>query len=642
MKVPPKVVAYGKRLDIDLSSGKIIKRNIDPEFARTFMGGMGFSCKILYDQVLPEVDPLGPDNLLIIANGTLTGTNAVCAARTEITTKSPLTGHLGTGNTGGNWGTYLKRAGFGLVVIKGKAKNPVYIWINDGKVELKDANHLWGKGTYETTQALERELNPLIPSQVKVLAIGPAGENLVKFACPMNDYYHCAARCGAGAVMGAKKLKAIAVQGTGIITPVRKEEFRVAAEKARRNYLKCEKAIDPFGHEDKPHIDDVRLEVNITGKNFQTGVLPDWNKTRGDKARRKYLTGLLGVCHGCLLRCSYGAELKEGKYAGLKVSRAMHGGVVTDFGGKCAIDNLPAIWKCKQLCNQLGLDYATVASVIAFAMELYQRGIITKEDTGGLELSWGNEDAAIELIHKIAVREGFGDILAEGSVKAAKKIGKGAEKYVMATKGMDLMAMDLRSADRGYTFGYLTNPRGGDNLKTTHFATEKCWGKGWWVDDFDMFEDVKRKVYKLPKGETRSTWEGKPTMAKWFEDLYSAANALGICFFSAGLGVLGPGHLSELYSAFTGIQTTPEELMRIGGNIFTVLKAYTVREGLTRKDDTLPDRFFTEALADGPNKGAVLSKEEIDKLLDEYYELRGWDKETSIPTNKKLAELGLV
>jgi aldehyde:ferredoxin oxidoreductase len=631
MKVPQKVVAYGKRLDIDLSGGTIIKSNIDPEFARTFMGGMGFSCKILYDQVLPEVDPLGPDNLLIIANGTLTGTNAVCAARTEITTKSPLTGHLGTGNTGGNWGTYLKRAGFDLVVIKGKANNPVYIWINDGKVELKDANHLWGKDTYETTQALERELNPLTPLQVKVLAIGPAGENLVKFACPMNDYYHCAARCGAGAVMGAKKLKAIAVQGTGIITPVRKEEFRAAAEKARRNYLKCEKAIDPFGHEDKPHIDDVRLEVNIAG-----------NKTRGDKARRKYLIGLLGVCHGCLLRCSYGAELKEGKYAGLKVSRAMHGGLITDFGGKCAIDNLPAIWKCKQLCNQLGLDYATVASVIAFAMELYQRGIITKADMGGLELSWGNEDAAIELIHKISVREGFGDILAEGSVKAAKKIGKGAEKYVMATKGMDLMAMDLRSADRGYTFGYLTNPRGGDNLKTTHFATEKCWGKDWWVDDFDMFEDVKSKIYKLPEGETCSTWEGKPTMAKWFEDLYSAANALGICFFSAGLGVLGPGHLSELYSAFTGIQTTPEELMRIGGNIFTVLKAYTVREGLTRKDDTLPERFFTETPADGPNKGAVLSKEEIDKLLDEYYELRGWDKETSIPTNKKLAELGLV
>jgi aldehyde:ferredoxin oxidoreductase len=274
-------------------------------------------------------------------------------------------------------------------------------------------------------------------------------------------------------------------------------------------------------------------------------------------------------------------------------------------------------------------------------MELYQRGIITKADMGGLELSWGNEDAAIELIHKISVREGFGDILAEGSVKAAKKIGNGAEKYVMATKGMDLMAMDLRSADRGYTFGYLTNPRGGDNLKTTHFATEKCWGKDWWVDDFDMFEDVKSKVYKLPKGETRSTWEGKPNMAKWFEDLYSAANALGICFFSAGLGVLGPGHLSELYSAFTGIQTTPEELMRIGGNIFTVLKAYTVREGLTRKDDTLPERFFTETLADGPNKGAVLSKEEIDKLLDEYYELRGWDKETSIPSKKKLAELGL-
>ena len=192
-----RVIGYGKRLDIDLSTGDVEKRNIDPEFARTFVGGMGFSCKILYDEVGPEVEPLGPDNLLIIANGTLTGTNAVCAARTEITTKSPLTGHLGTGNTGGSWGAYLKRAGFDLIVVRGRAKNPVYIWINDEEVEIRDASYLWGKDTYETTSTIEQDMNPVAPSQVKVLAIGQAGENLVKFACPINDYYHCAARGGA-------------------------------------------------------------------------------------------------------------------------------------------------------------------------------------------------------------------------------------------------------------------------------------------------------------------------------------------------------------------------------------------------------------------------------------------------------------
>ncbi len=637
------IIAYGKRLDIDLSAGEIKKSDIDPEFARNFIGGMGFSCKILYDEVGPEVDPLGPDNLLIIANGALTGTNAICADRTEITTKSPLTGHLGSGNTGGSWGAYLKRAGFDLIVIRGEAKNPVYIWINDSEVKIRDASCLWGKNTYETTNILGQELNPSAPSQLKVLAIGPAGENLVKFACPMNDYYHCAARCGAGAVMGAKKLKAIAVHGTGIITSVRPKEFQEAVKKARERYYECEEAIDMFGHQDRHRNDDTQLTLNfaVPGKNFQTGVLPDWIETRGERVMRKYVTGLLGVCHACPAMCSYGAEVREGKYAGLKVNRALHTGLLSDFGAKCAIDNIPAIWKCKQACNELGLDYGSAAGVIAFAMELYQRGIITREETDGADLTWGNEDAVVELIYKIAMREGMGDILAEGSARAAKKFGKGAEKYVMAAKGMELLAPELRSAAKGFVFGYLTNPRGGDNLKTTHFATESCHGEGWWVDEFDMFEDVKRKVYGMPAKEVPSTWEGKPMLTKWFEDLYSAANALGICFFPVGLGVVGPNHFSKLFSSFTGIETTPEDIMRIGENIFTVLKAYIAREGLTRKDDTLPDRFFNEPVSEGPKQGAILSREVIDKVLDEYYELRGWDKATGLPSKERLTELGL-
>ncbi|MFC1980649.1 aldehyde ferredoxin oxidoreductase family protein [Chloroflexota bacterium] len=632
---------YGKRLDIDLSTGKIIKSDIDPGFAREFVGGMGFSCKLLYDEVGPDVDPLSPDNVIIIANGTLTGTNAPCAARVEITTKHPLTGHIGTGNTGGSWGTALRRAGFDLLVIRGEAEKPVYLWIDDDVCEIRDACHLWGKDTYETSGILEHDLSPSAPSQVKVLAIGPAGENLVRYACPINEYYHCAARNGAGAVMGSKKLKAIAVRGTGAVKAARPEEFKKAVREARGRLGEREKARSLWGREQRDYTIEQLERGSLPGKNFQTGVMPNWMETRVLAKQLEYVSGELGTCHACPMSCFKGAEVKEGKYAGVKVSRGAHPGVVSDFGAKCAIDNVPAIWKCKQLCHQLGMDYGTVAGILSFAMELFQRGIITEKDTDGLDLSWGNEDAIIPILHKIASRDGFGDLLAEGGVRAAERIGKGAGKYVMAVKGMEMMAQEPRTAKRGFCFGDLTNPRGGDNLKGTHSGADR-YEPRWWVDQFDMFEDVKKKAYGEFTEEISDTWEGKPMMTKWFEDLYSIGNALGICIFPIGFSLaLGPTHFSRLFSAFTGWDTTPQDIMKLGEKVFTVLKAYIIREGLTRKDDTWPDRFYTEPLPEGPTKGAVLSREEMDKLLDEYYELRGWDKRTGLPSKDKLVELGL-
>ncbi|MFC2019122.1 aldehyde ferredoxin oxidoreductase family protein [Chloroflexota bacterium] len=632
---------YGKRLDIDLSTGKIIKTHIDPKFAREYIGGMGFSCKILYDEVGPDVDPFSPDNLVIIGNGTLTGTNALCAGRTEITTKHPLTGHLGTGNTGGSWGIALKRAGFDLVIIRGKAENPVYLWIDDDKCELRDASHLWGKNTYEASSILEQDLNPSAPSQVKTLIIGPAGENLVRYACTINDYYHCAARNGAGAVMGSKKLKAIAVCGTGAIKPARPREFQKAVREARQRFNEYDKLINSYwGMERAEYVNTLGDSGTHGGRNFQTAVTPHWARIRGLASTGKYMTGASSACHACPAPCHRIAEVKEGKYAGVKVSRFGHGGVIHDFGAKCAIDNLPAIWKCKQLCHQLGMDYATVAGVVAFAMELFQRAIITEKDTDGLELSWGNEDVVIQILHKIAFREGCGNLLAEGSMRMARKIGKEAEKYVMATKGMEMMAMDPRSAHRGRCFGELTNPRGGDNLKSSHVAPDQ-YEPLWWVDKFDMFEDVKKKAYCVPPEKTSSTWEGKPAMVKWLEDLYSMANALGICIFPVARSVMGPTHLSRLFSSFTGWETTPQDITKLGERVFTLLKAYTTRQGLSRKDDRYPDRFYTEQLSDGHRKGTVLSMEETDKVLDEYYELRDWDKSTGLPTEEKLIDLGL-
>ncbi|MFX0202439.1 MAG: aldehyde ferredoxin oxidoreductase family protein, partial [Candidatus Hodarchaeota archaeon] len=588
----------------------------------------------------PDVDPFSPDNIVVFANGPLTGTKAPCSGRTEITTKSPLTGHIGTGNTGGVWGARLKSAGFELIVIRKKSEKPVYLWIDDDVAEIKEASHLWGKDTQTTSDIIRRELDPSLASQISILTIGPAGEHLVRYACPLNDYHHVAARGGAGAVMGSKRLKAIAVRGTGAVKIARPQEFRQAARKARERVIAAYRASTMPGS--PPDLLKLFQDRGaLPAKNFQGGFLPQWIETRGRHIAQEYITKKESTCHACPTSCFNLAEVKEGKYAGVKANRGTHGGLVLDWGAKCAINNLPAIWKCKELCQHLGMDYASASGAIAFAMELFQREFLTKSDTDGLELSWGNEDAVIQMLQKIALRDGFGDVLAEGSVQAAKRIGKGTEKYVMTTKGMELMSDDPRTGHRGKLFGQLTNPRGGDNLKDTHFFADQ-YNPNWWVDKFDMFEDIKEEIYGMPPEAIISTWEGKPLMCKWFEDLYSVANVMGVCIFPTGLYcALGPTYFSKLFSACTGWNTAPQDIMRFGEKVFTLIKAYTIRQGLTRKDDTWPDRFYEERLPEGPAKGAVLSRDTIARLLDEYYDLRGWDRRTGLLTKDKLRDLGL-
>jgi aldehyde:ferredoxin oxidoreductase len=349
----------------------------------------------------------------------------------------------------------------------------------------------------------------------------------------------------------------------------------------------------------------------------------------------------VGTCWACSMSCFSLAEVSEGKYAGVKASRGNAPGLQHTFGAKCAIDNVQAIWKCKELCQQLGMDYGSVAGCLSLAMELFQRGIITAQDTGGLELSWGNEDAIIQLLQQTAVREGLGNILAEGSTRAAALIGKGAAKYVMAIKGMEMMASDPRATKTGNALGNITDPRGGDNVKSTHSMADE-YNPDWWLDQLDMFDDVKRAMYCTPPEQLPYSWEGKAMMCKWFEDLYSALNALGVCIFPSGfILALGPTHLAKLLSACTGWDMQPEDIMRSGEKVFNLLKAYNVRLGLSRQDDAWPDRFYEESLPEGPAEGARLSREAIGHVLDEYYELRGWDKRTGLPTKSQLTGLGL-
>jgi len=639
------VFGYGKILDVDLSSGHLTKRDIAPKFAEEYVGGMGFSCKILYDEVEPSVDPLGPENIIVFAAGPLTGTQAPCAGRIEVTSKSPLTDNIGTGNTGGFWGARLKHAGYDLLIVRGMARKPVYLWIDDDIAELRDASQLWGRDAKEVSNMLAQELSPSNPSKVSVLTIGTAGENLVKFACTLNDYHHVAARNGSGAVLGSKKLKAIAVRGTKPVEIAHPEAFRQVLKEARAKLnaatkANCSNSPVKFVLDPDPRKGYVNRGT-LAGRNFQTAAIPNWLEKMGVEAAYKYINRKESTCYTCPVSCFDLAEVNEGKYAGTKANRGTHPGVVMDFGAKCALDNLPAVWKCKELCQNYGLDYASTAGVIAFAQELFQRGKINTMDTGGLELTWGNEDAVIEMIHRIARREDFGNVLAEGSTKAAKIIGNDAEKYVMAIKGMEIMSSDPRPQKRGFDFGVITNPRGGDNLKGMHNRADAHFSK-WLPDNYDMFEDERKQIYHRTPDERALSWEGKTVMTKWFEDLYSVINSLGVCFFPAGMHLaFGPTFYSKMYSACTGRVTSPQEIMKLGEKVFNLLKACTVREGFNRKDDCWPDRFYSEPMSDGPSKGAVLSRVEMDGLLDEYYELRGWDREIGVPTAQTLRGLGL-
>jgi aldehyde:ferredoxin oxidoreductase len=620
---------YGKILDVDLSSGKIEKKDIEAEFARKYLGGVGFGCKILYDEVGPAVDPLSPENIVIFAIGPLTGSRTPGGSRTEITTKHPLSGSIGTGNTGGNWGSALKHAGYEAIIVRNKSEKPVYLLIDENNVELKDAGNLWGKDTRETTEIIPEDVS----ARVSVISIGQAGENLVRHACLLNDGSHAAGRCGGGAVMGSKLLKAIAVRDSGSPPPpARLEEFQSVVKEARERLMTADKAFWATG----PHVPPYTLATTRM----------DGAPSLSQEEVEKYVSKTGPSCYACPVQCYNGiAEIKEGKYAGLTMSHAQRPAIIGLFGGVCGIDNLPAVWKCKDLCNRSGMDFYSAAGIVAFAMELYQQGIITRGDADGMELTWGNEDAVIKLLQKMATREGFGGILAEGSSGAARQIGRGAEQYLLTIKGVETGGHDPRprgARQLNWQFlGNLTNPRGGDIIKSTHHHANQ-YNPNWWADQYDMFEDMKEKIYGKPPQELVTSWDGQANMYKWFEDLHSLVDSVGLCFVTSHMRLaFGPNYISRLYSAYTGIDISPQDMMKTAERLFTLFKAYGVRQGLTRKDDNWPDRYFDEPVSEGKYKGAVLPREAVDKLLDGYYEIRGWEKKTGVPTEKKLIELGL-
>lgn len=619
----------GKILYVNLTTGTI-RTEPTMAYAEMFLGGRGIDNWLLYKYVKPWVSPFEPANRLIIGTGTLVGTLAPCAARHSIDAKSPVTSGVGSANSCGHFSAELKFAGYDHIVFEGKAKTPVYLWINDGRAQIIDASHIWGSMVSETDEHIRRERGD---EHIQVLAIGPAGENLVRAACVIANRARAAGRCGLGAVMGAKNLKAVAVKGTGMIEVARPDGFIREVDKAWGKLRKSQAAERrrTWGTQwAGATTNDIGL---FPFKNFQDDYVnpKDLAKIHPEVYKERYEIGRLGYS-SCPISCSHIYSIQDGPYAGL-TCEGFETNDLWNFGGRLAIHYAPAIIKAHYLCNEYGLDQDNAAAAIAWAFECYQNGIITEQDTGGLKLEWGNHAVVMDLLRKIAYREGIGDTLAEGSKRASEIIGRGSEKFAIHIKGQD--SMEPMRACKSWALGCAVSTRGGSHTRGANLA--------------EMYQGLSKefceKTWGVPETGKMASYENKAKLTVYYERLQAVVDSLGVCLLCSNWGgpdQLDPDDLARLYSAATGRDINGGELMMIGERIHNIEKAFNVlHAGFSRKDDFPPKRFMEEPIKSGPARGELLSKDKWDEMLNEYYELHEWDKESGWQTKKQLKRLGL-
>jgi len=606
----------GKILRIDLTRGRVSEESLKEDDCRMLLGGSGLATKYLFDEVPRGADPLGPDNELIFMTGPLTGTESPSAGRYCVVTKSPLTGLWGEANSGGSWGVYLKNAGFDGVIFTGISPRPVYLVIDDGKAQLRDAEHLWGRGVSETDRLIKEELG----EDFNVAAIGMAGENLVRYAGIINDVHRAAGRCGVGTVMGAKRLKAVAAGGTQEIKIANKAAF---SEISKRNYDLVNESMlkitfETYGTAMVADLTNVR--GGFPTRNWQTGVFPDIDKISGIT-----LEGTLLVdrkhCYACPISCGRVSVVKSGPYACKGEGPEFE--TIGAFGAMCGLENLEAITLAHNLCDDYGLDVISAGSTIAFATECYEKGILTQADTDGLELKFGDADVVIQLLHKIARREGIGDLLAEGTKRVAMKLGQGTERFAMHVKGLELPAYDPRAA-KICGLAFATANRGGDHI------TAYVEGPAFIDIPFLCVEES-----RIEDSLVEDPAEAK--VVKDLEDALTVFDCVGTCKF---MGMALPAEdWAGMIANCVGWEFNVHDFRRAGERVYNLARAFNVREGLTRADDVLPRRLLEEPLPEGPAQGHKVEK--LDQMLDAYYEFRGWDKKTGKPTPEKLKDLDL-
>ena len=608
----------GKVLRVNLTEQNSTVEDLPEEIAKDFIGGAGFGIKYLFDEVKGGTDALGPDNKLIFASGPFSGTTIPCASRMAVTAKSPLTGAVGMALTGGYFPVELKFAGYDALIIEGKSETPTYVWIKDGEVKFRSAKKLWGMKTTDTQQIIKNELHD---QNIRIACIGPAGENQIKIACIINEW-RAVGRKGLGAVMGSKNLKAIAIRGTGEVAVADKDKLKAARGEMTKAMKESPVLYPNFSKLGTSMVVDHTCAIGIfPTKNFtatgeynpadKIGVEVQVTRNVGSEA-----------CYGCPVACSQLKLAKTGPYAGV-LTEGPEFETMYSYGGVTGVEDIDAIIAADRLADELGFDTMSSGVTIAFAMELYEKGILTKEDTGGLELNFGNHEAMNTVLRQMAFREGIGDLLADGSRAAAERIGKGSEKYAMHVKGLELPAYDVRGA-KAHGLNYATSFTGADHCRG--YAFQEIFG------------------IPVPHEVDRFAVEGKGKLTMWNQDIRTATtDAPTMCAFLLDMAVVGIAaqNTASLMEAVTDLTYTPDDVLQVGERINNLAHAFNVREGLTRADDTLPERLLTEPLKGGASKGHFISREELDQMLDEYYSERGWDVETGVPTREKLEELGL-
>lgn len=585
-----------KILYVDLTRERTMEEPFPEEWRRAYIGGRGLGVRILEDLVNPGIDPLGAENVLVFATGPVAGSGLPLGSRYDVVTKSPLTGTLTSANSGGKFGTSMKRAGYDAVVILGRAERPVSLLLDDGHAEIRDASPLWGMTTGETTAALQEDLGD---PGASVACIGPAGERLVRFAGIINETSRAAGRGGVGAVMGSKNVKAVGARGSGRITVADRDRFlalkKDVAAKIRENAISGG-GLPRFGTAVLVNI--VNENYILPTRNFQTAHFPAAENVSGERMADTILSGKMG-CQTCVIQCGRDVEIEGKRMEGPEYE------TIWAFGPDCGIDDLAAVSEANNLCNELGLDTISTGSTIACAMELSEKGYIDDE------VRFGDAEQMLDLVHRIGRRDGIGDELAEGSFRFARRHGH--PELSMSVKRQELPAYDPRGL-QGHGLAYATSVRGGDHVYGYMIAPE---------------------VLGSPEKLDPYSNDGKAVWTKTFQDLTAFIDSSGACLFTSF--PLGAADYGAMVSAVTGYEIDAGEVLRIGERIWNMQKVFNLRAGCTREDDTLPPRLLREPLTEGAPKGRVWERE---PLLDDYYRARGWDREGR-PSPEKLSELDI-
>jgi aldehyde:ferredoxin oxidoreductase len=615
----------GKIIRIDLTHREVREIALSEDLAGTWLGGNGIGIKTLWDEVPPHVGALSPENILTFATGPLTGTAWPCSGRMEAIAKSPLTGIYGDSNCGGTFGPELKFAGIDALLITGAAEAPVILWVHDGLVEIEDARSLWGLDTVETEAAIRSGKSD---ERIKVACIGPAGEHLVPYACIQATPNRSFGRTGLGAVMGSKRLKAIAARGTARVPIAQPAPFSSLARSMHQRLRENEifPALARFGTAGLVAI------VNEVGRfptrNFQRGDYEDVHKIDGEALREQYWERDDG-CYGCPIRCDKVYSVREGVHAGA-VTSSLEYETLNAFGACIGNSDLASIIAANERCDRLGLDTISTGRAISFAMELWEKGLLGRALTGGMDCRWGDQRLALDLIDRIAYRDGLGELLSLGVRRAAEALGGDAAQYAMEVKGMEIPAQDGR-AQQSMGLAHITSSRGADHLKA--FPT---------IDETGYPGEVIRRYGRdfLPEMSDPHATKYKPFLVKDGEDFGAVVDSVGVCK-SGGTHVMAEIYWADIAEGLTfatGMKFDEQNLKAIGERISNLMRAYNALHGITRADDRLPRRFLEEP---SPSPGALGETAHAEDMLDEYYGLRGWDLRQGWPTESTLRRLGL-